>query len=106
MPKRLTNAQLQAQIEALRHNADLLEVENARLRAEIEALRKSAPVVAAPVVEAPVVAAPAAGPIVVIKPLTPRTARPVFEFDPSIPGDFARAAKLAREFKGCTRRCA
>ena len=36
---RITVAQLQSQLEALRHNAELLSVDNASLRAEIAALR-------------------------------------------------------------------
>ena len=99
MTNRVTKAQLQAQVEALRHNAELLETEVARLRAELAAAEAKLAASAAPV---KAVAAP-----VVAKPITvPRTTRPVFEFNPALPGDFARAAKLAREFKGCTRRCA
>jgi len=37
---------------------------------------------------------------------TPTTQRCVYEFDPAIPGDFARAAQLAKANKGSVKRMA
>ena len=147
MTNRVTKAQLQTQVEALRHNAQLLETEIERLRAELaarnerdttikgqqaslievlateyvaasgrdlaheadlRAQRKQqlrADVAADEGEVAKPLAAPVERKIPTLK-MAPRTTRPVFEFNPLIPGDFVRAAKLAREFKGCTRRCA
>lgn len=88
---RPTIAALQAELAALRHNNEVLATERDSLRTELAALR------AAPVRVAATRPAPSA-------PSTARRAATVFEFDPSIRGDFMRATKLAREANGIVRR--
>jgi hypothetical protein len=92
---RTTTAQLRAEIEALRHNLELARSERDAALAECEALR----------------AKPAAAPAVAVRRAAPKpavrgTTRPVFEFDPSIKGDFARASRLAQAAGGSVRRMA
>lgn len=77
----ITKAQLQAEIEALRHNNELLRTQVESLSAELAMLK-----------------APAR------KVTQHQPLRKIFEFDPTIPGDFARACALAKEFKGIARR--
>lgn len=90
---RVTKIQLQAEVEALRHNAALLEAQIETLRAELAAaeakLAKAEP-------------APAARTVTRVKPVT--STRRVFTFDPTVPGDYVRAAKLARENGGFVQR--
>lgn len=88
---RPTIAALQAELAALRHNNEVLATERDSLRTELAALR------AAPVRVAATRPAPSA-------PSTARRTAAVFEFDPSIRGDFMRASKLAREANGIVRR--
>jgi len=77
----ITKAQLQAEVEALRHNNELLRTQLESAQAELNMLK-----------------APARR-VVQHK---PRTA--VFEFDPTIAGDFQRACALAKANKGIVRR--
>lgn len=92
---RVTKIQLQAEVEALRHNTALLEAQIETLRAELAvAEAKLAKAEPAP---AP---APAARTVTRVKPVTRR----VFTFDPTVPGDYVRAAKLARENGGFVQR--
>lgn len=96
MSTRTTKAQLQAEVEALRHNTALLE-------AQIEALRTQLADAEAKLAAVPAAKPAAPAPIVTRVP-TARGARQVFTFDPSIPGDFVRASKLARECGGSVQR--
>jgi predicted nucleic acid-binding Zn-ribbon protein len=113
---RITIAQLQAQLEAERHNNDLLRTENESFRAEIDALSDKVIALNA-VIDAASnkaqqyeVALTNANVQDMHRALTKPVAAPVrgkatvFEFDPSLPGDFARASKLAREHRGVVRR--
>lgn len=84
---RLTIAQLTSELEALRHNYELLLTKHQSLQAEYDALPKPAP-------RGQVL------PRVVSNP----SRRPVYEFDPSIPGDFKRASELAKANKGTVKR--
>lgn len=77
----VTKAHLQAEVEALRHNNEMLRTQIESLTAELASLK-----------------APARR-VVPVPQL-----RKIFEFDPMIPGDFQRACKLAKEFKGIARR--
>lgn len=110
-------AKLQTDIEALRHNAELLR--NAADSAKQETLDVSAECVA---LKSKIVAltaeneelrewyAAALATINELKaaPAAPRAkplvTRPVYEFDPTIPGDFARASVLAKANNGSVRR--
>lgn len=76
----ITKAQLQAEVEALRHNNEMLRTQLESAQAEIAAFKQPA------------------------RRVSIRPAAKVFEFDPSINGDFVRASKLAREFGGMVRR--
>ena len=76
----VTKAHLQAEVEALRHNNEL--------RTQVESLNAELAMLKAP-----------ARKVTQHQPL-----RKIFEFDPTIPGDFARACALAKEFKGVARR--
>ena len=97
---RPTIAALQAELAALRHNYEVLATERDSLRTELAALR------AAPAAPSPAPVRVAATRPAPSAPSTARRAAPitVFEFDPSIRGDFMRASKLARETNGTVRR--
>lgn len=75
-----TKAQLQAEVEALRHNLNLREVEVAQLKQQLADITN-------PVVRN-----------VRLRPVP--YSRVKYEFDPAIPGDFARASTLARVNNG------
>lgn len=99
-----TKAQLQAELEALRHNYDLLEskvVHLEELRDELQRQLADAraqhdesntSLVQHFVRAAQIPSRPRAFP------------RPIFEFDPNLPGDFARAAALAKTNNGVVKR--
>lgn len=119
MTKTITKAQLQAEVEALRHNNEQLrtQLESARTdtgaycakiatltslleRAEAKIREYEVALTNANIAElkAAMVTTPA-------RRVTPvPQLRKIFEFDPTIPGDFARACALAKEFKGIARR--
>lgn len=86
MATKITKAQLQAEVEALRHNNELLRTQLESLKAELAAKpdRKPAPVGSG------------------VARL--RTTRIVYEFNPNIPGDFGRARDLARATGGIVKR--
>lgn len=86
----LTRAQLADELAALRHNYEQLEAQLQRARAELEALRTPAP--------APRSLGAALSAL-------PKRSKTVFEFDPSVKGDFVRASQLARANNGIVRRC-
>lgn len=101
-----TKAQLQSELEALRHNYDLLEAKVVRLEEARDALQRQLTVAIAQrneqldakhdalnaIADARIArAAQVAG-------------RPVFEFDPNLPGDFMRAVALAKVNNGVVRR--
>lgn len=82
----ITKAQLQAEVEALRHNNEMLRTQVESLTAEIAALKH-----------------PAKGQVLPrIINNAPR--RAVYEFNPNIPGDFKRASELARVNRGTVKR--
>lgn len=89
-------AQLAAQLAAERHNNDQLRTQVESLTTELKELREWYATALATINElkaAP--AAPRAKPLVT---------RPVYEFDPTVRGDFARASALARDNNGIVRR--
>lgn len=81
----ITKAQLQAEVEALRHNNELLRTQVESLTAEIAVLK----------------AKPQGQ---VLPRIVNNSARRVYKFDPEIPGDFQRAAELARVNRGTVKR--
>ena len=81
-----TKAQLQAELEALRHNYDLLETKVVRLEEARDALNAAADA------RIKLASRPQAFP------------RPTFEFDPDVPGDFKRASALAKANNGVVKR--
>lgn len=103
-----TKAQLQAELEALRHNYDLLETKVVRLEEARDALQRQL----AKAIEqrneqldAKHDALNAAADARIKLASRPQAfPRPVFEFDPDVPGDFKRAVALARANKGIVRR--
>lgn len=104
-----TKAQLQSELEALRHNYDLLETKVVRLEEARDALQRQL----AKAVEqrnaqldAKHDALNAIADARVARAASRPQAfpRPVFEFDPDLPGDFKRAVALARANKGIVRR--
>ena len=88
---KLTKSQLVDENIALRHNLDLSATRIASLEAELAKLTTA---VAQHVAAQPDVPTPA----------PKRNAKTVWEFNPSVKGDFIRASKLAREFGGTVRR--
>lgn len=78
-----TKAQLQSELEALRHNYDLLEAKVAQLDALQAQLTASSAIAAA------------SKPLTYTRPTSMRGPRPRYEFDPTVPGDFQRAKALA-----------
>ena len=103
-----TKAQLQAELEALRHNYDLLETKVVRL----EELRDSLQRQLAKAIEqrneqldAKHDALNAAADARIKRAPRPQAfPRPVFEFDPRIQGDFQRACALAKANNGVVQR--
>lgn len=77
MGKQVTKAQLQDEVEKLRALVDHLETKCAGLTEQVEALRAGQ---------------------------QQRVTRKVFEFNPAVPGDFARAMNEARKHNGMVRR--
>lgn len=113
----MNKAQLQAEIEALRHNNELLRTQNESLNtdanaycAKIATLTSLLDKAEAKIREYEValtnvnVAELKAKIETPARRVTMPAQRKVFEFDPAIPGDFQRACKLAKEFKGVVRR--
>ena len=99
-----TKAQLQAELEALRHNYDLLETKVVRLEELRDSLQRQL-AVAVEQLDAKHDALNAAADARIKRALRPQAfPRPVFEFDPDIDGDFKRAVALARANKGIVRR--
>lgn len=104
-----TKAQLQAELEALRHNYDLLETKVVRL----EELRDSLQRQLAKAIEQRNEQLDAKHDALnaIADARIARTAsrpqafpRPIFEFDPNLPGDFTRAAALAKANNGVVQR--
>lgn len=98
----ITKAQLQAEVEALRHNNELLRTQLESAQAERDELREwhksSLEVINELKAELAMLKAPAQ------RVVRHQPAKKIFEFDPNIKGDFARACKLAKEFGGICRR--
>lgn len=98
-----TKAQLQAELEALRHNYDLLESKVVRLEEMRDALQRQLDVVIAQrneQLDAKHDALNEASDLRIKLASAPRARstpfpRPKFEFDPEVPGDFQRAKALA-----------
>lgn len=88
----LTKAQLIEQLAAERHNNELLRNEVASLRAERLAALTAERDTLRTEVKAEIAA------------FSRPAARAVYEFDPTIPGDFARASTLAKTNRGIVRR--
>lgn len=103
-----TKAQLQAELEALRHNYDLLETKVVRLEEARDALQRQLAVAVAQrneQLDAKHDALNAAADARIKRALRPQAfPRPVFEFDPDVPGDFKRAAALAKANNGVVQR--
>lgn len=105
-----TKAQLQAELEALRHNYDRLESKVVHLEEMRDELQRQLAIVRAQRDESNTsyvqlsregVAAQIAA---ISAPRPQAFPRPVFEFDPNLPGDFTRAAALAKANNGVVRR--
>lgn len=104
-----TKAQLQAELEALRHNYDPLEAKVVRLEEARDALQRQLTVAIAQrneQLDAKHDALNAAADARIARAASRPQAfpRPVFEFDPNLPGDFTRAAALAKANNGVVKR--
>lgn len=100
----VTKAQLQAEVEALRHNAQMLEAERDALRFRAEAAEVQLATLKLSYDAMLVGQRPSHGGSPTRSAATPAVRR-VFEFDPEIKGDFERASKLAAAtVRGCVRR--
>lgn len=104
-----TKAQLQSELEALRHNYDLLEAKVVRLEEARDALQRQLTVAIAQrneQLDAKHDALNAAADARIARAASRPQAfpRPVFEFDPNLPGDFMRAVALAKVNNGVVRR--
>lgn len=101
-----TKAQLQSELEALRHNYDLLEAKVARLEELRDSLQRQLAVAVAQrneQLDAKHDALNAAADARIKLASRPQ-AFPVFEFDPHVQGDFRRACALARANNGIVQR--
>lgn len=100
-----TKAQLQSELEALRHNYDLLEAKVVRLEEARDALQRQL-TVAVEQRNAQLDAKHALNAIADarIARIARAASRPIFEFDPNLPGDFMRAVALAKVNNGVVRR--
>lgn len=103
-----TKAQLQAELEALRHNYDLLETKVVRLEEARDALQRQLTVAIAQrneQLDAKHDALNAAADARIKRALRPQAfPRPIFEFDPHTQGDFQRACALAEANNGVVQR--
>lgn len=103
-----TKAQLQAELEALRHNYDLLESKVVRLEEARDALQRQLTVATAQrneQLDAKHDALNAAADLRIKHALRPQAfPRPIFEFDPYTQGDFQRACALAKANNGVVKR--
>ena len=103
-----TKAQLQTELEALRHNYDLLETKVVRLEEARDALQRQLTVAIAQrneQLDAKHDALNAAADARIKRALRPQAfPRPVFEFDPHTQGDFQRACALAKANNGVVQR--
>lgn len=104
-----TKAQLQSELEALRHNYDLLEAKVVRLEEARDALQRQLTVAIEQrneQLDAKHDALNAAADLRIARAASRPQAfpRPVFEFDPNLPGDFTRAAALAKANNGVVKR--
>ena len=103
-----TKAQLQAELEALRHNYDLLETKVVRLEEARDALQRQLTVAIAQrneQLDAKHDALNAAADARIKRASRPQAfPRPVFEFDPHTQGDFQRACALAKANNGVVQR--
>ena len=103
-----TKAQLQSELEALRHNYDLLETKVVRLEEARDALQRQLTVAIAQrneQLDAKHDALNAAADARIKRALRPQAfPRPVFEFDPHTQGDFQRACALAKANNGVVQR--
>lgn len=103
-----TKAQLQSELEALRHNYDLLEAKVVRLEEARDALQRQLTVAIAQrneQLDAKHDALNAAADARIKRALRPQAfPRPTFEFDPAVPGDFQRASALAKANNGVVKR--
>lgn len=114
----ITKAQLQAEIEALRHNNELLRTQNESLNTDANAYCAKIATLTSLLdkAEAKIREYEVALTNVNVAELKAKIETParrvsqhapsikIFEFDPAMPGDFQRACKLAKEFKGVARR--
>lgn len=112
---RITNAQLQDQLASLRHNYEQLEAKliaaESQLAAERVARKVAEAELATAIAQLTVAAEQRNALNAIADARIARAAsrpqafpRPVFEFDPNLPGDFQRAVALARANKGIVRR--
>lgn len=103
-----TKAQLQSELEALRHNYDLLEAKVVRLEEARDALQRQLTVAIAQrneQLDAKHDALNAAADLRIKRAPRPQAfPRPVFEFDPHTQGDFQRACALAKANNGVVQR--
>lgn len=103
-----TKAQLQSELEALRHNYDLLEAKVARLEELRDSLQRQLAVAVAQrneQLDAKHDALNAAADARIKLASRPQAfPRPVFEFDPHTQGDFQRACALAKANNGVVQR--
>lgn len=94
-----TKAQLQSELEALRHNYDLLEAKVVRLEEARDALQRQLAKAIAQRDEQLNAKHDALNALADARikraPRPQAFPRPVFEFDPDVPGDFKRAKALA-----------
>ena len=103
-----TKAQLQSELEALRHNYDLLEAKVVRLEELRDSLQRQLAVAIEQrneQLDAKHDALNAAADARIKRALRPQAfPRPVFEFNPDVPGDFKRACALAKANNGVVQR--
>ncbi len=103
-----TEAQLQSELEALRHNYDLLEAKVVRLEEARDALQRQLTVAVEQrnaQLDAKHDALNAIADARITRALRPQAfPRPVFEFDPHTQGDFQRACALAKANNGVVQR--
>lgn len=103
-----TKAQLQSELEALRHNYDLLEAKVAQLEELRDSLQRQLAVAIAQrneQLDAKHDALNAAADARIKRAPRPQAfPRPVFEFDPHTQGDFQRACALAKANNGVVQR--
>lgn len=96
-----TKAQLQAELEALRHNYGLLESKVVHLEELRDELQRQLTVA---VEQRNALNAIADARIARAASRPQAFPRPIFEFDPNLPGDFMRAAALAKANNGVVKR--